>query len=93
MANPNFKGRPVGTGKTTFIEDPLLGDFKIVMDEYSFTVIDTARNKTMGYYSSLPEAILRVARYSMLEDKSYSLKEYAEQFKQTHLKLKEAILK
>jgi hypothetical protein len=29
----------------------------------------------------------------MLEDKSYSLKEYAEQFKQTHLKLKEAILK
>ena len=29
MANPNFKGRPKGSGKSTFIEDPLLGDFKI----------------------------------------------------------------
>ena len=40
MANPNFKGRPVGSGKNTFIEDPLLGDFKIVVDEYSYNVFD-----------------------------------------------------
>ena len=46
MANPNFKGRPKGSGKSTFIEDPLLGDYKIAIDEYSFNVVDTKKNKT-----------------------------------------------
>jgi len=93
MANPNFKGRPVGSGKSTFIEDPLLGDFKIAIDEYSFNVIDTTKDKTLGYHSTLPLAILSVAKHQMLEDRTYSLTEYANQFKETHLKLKEAILK
>jgi len=93
MANPNFKGRPVGSGKSTFIEDPVMGDFKIAIDEYSFNVIDTIKGKTLGYHTSLPRAILSIAKYQMLEDKTFSLVEYAEQFEQTHLKLKEAILK
>ena len=93
MANPNFKGRPVGSGKSTFIEDPVMGDFKIAIDEYSFNVIDTIKGKTLGYHTSLPRAILSIAKYQMLEDKTFSLAEYAEQFEQTHLKLKEAILK
>ena len=50
MANPNFKGRPVGSGKSTFIEDPLLGDYKIVIDEYSYNVFDITKNKTIGFY-------------------------------------------
>lgn len=93
MANPNFKGRPAGSGKNTFIEDPLLGDFKIILDEYSFNVIDTSKNKTMGYYSSLPEALIKVAKYQMLEDKTYSLTEYAKQLENKLVNLKEAILK
>ena len=52
MANPNFKGRPVGSGKNTFIEDPLLGDFKIVIDKYSYNVFDITKNKTIGFFSS-----------------------------------------
>ena len=93
MANPNFKGRPVGSGKSTFIEDPALGDFKIAIDEYSFNVIDTIKSKTVGFYTSLPQAILSIAKQQMLEDRTYNLAEYANQFKETHLKLKEAILK
>jgi hypothetical protein len=93
MANPNFKGRPVGSGKSTFIEDPVMGDFKIAIDEYSFNVIDTIKTKTVGFYTSLPQAILAIAKHQMLEDRTYALTEYAEQFKETHLKLKEAILK
>ena len=50
MANPNFKGRAVGSGKYTFIEDPALGDFKIAIDEYSFNVIDTIKTKTVGFF-------------------------------------------
>tara|TARA_R110002020_G_scaffold56402_1_gene156064 strand:- start:2992 stop:3273 length:282 start_codon:yes stop_codon:yes gene_type:complete len=93
MANPNFKGRPKGSGKSTFIEDPIMGDFKIAIDEYSFNVIDTVKTKTVGFYTTLPEAVLAIAKHQMLEDRTYQLTEYAKQFKETHLKLKEAILK
>jgi len=93
MANPNFKGRPVGSGKSTFIEDPILGDFKIAIDEYSFNVIDTIKTKTVGFYTSLPRAVLAIAKHQMLEDRTYSLTEWANKFEETHLKLKEAILK
>ena len=93
MANPNFKGRPVGSGKSTFIEDPLLGNFKIAIDEYSFNVVDTVKNKTVGFHTRLEQAILAVAKYQMFEDRVYSLTEYASKFKETHLKLKEGILK
>ena len=93
MANPNFKGRPVGSGKSTFIEDPALGDFKIAIDEYSFNVVDTTKNKTVGFHTKLEQAILSVAKYQMLEDRTYNLAEYAKQFEETHLKLKAAILK
>ena len=93
MANPNFKGRPKGSGKSTFIEDPIMGNFKIAIDEYSFNVIDTVKTKTVGFYTTLPEAVLAIAKHQMLEDRTYQLTEYAEQFKETHLKLKEAILK
>ena len=58
MANPNFKGRPKGSGKSTFIEDPLLGKFKIAIDEYSFNVVDTEKNKTLGFHTALPDACL-----------------------------------
>ena len=93
MANPNFKGRPVGSGKSTFIEDPIMGDFKIAIDEYSFNVIDTIKTKTVGFYTTLPQAVLALAKHQMLKEKTYALTEYAKEFKETHLKLKEAILK
>ena len=93
MANPNFKGRPKGSGKSTFIEDPLLGDYKIAIDEYSYNVIDTNKGKTIGYHTSLPQAILSIAKYLMLKDKTFTLTQYAKEFKETHLQLKEAILK
>ena len=93
MANPNFKGRPKGSGKSTFIEDPLLGNFKIAIDEYSFNVVDTVKNKTVGFHTRLEQAILAVAKYQMLEDRTFALTEYAEKFENIHLNLKNAILR
>ena len=93
MANPNFKGRPVGSGKSTFIEDPLMENYKIAIDEYSYNIIDTNKGKTVGYHTSLPQAVLSIAKYLMLKDKSFTLTQYAKEFKETHLQLKEAILK
>ena len=85
MANPNFKGRPVGSGKSTFIEDPLLGDYKIVIDEYSYNIFDITKNKTVGFHTTLEQAVLSIASKSMLQDRTYTLNEFATEFKQTHL--------
>jgi len=93
MAKLNFKGRPVGSGQKKVIEDQLLGDFKIVIDEYSYNVFDITKNKTIGFYSTLEQSVLAIASKQMLEDRTYSLTEFAKEFKETHLKLKEAILK
>jgi hypothetical protein len=51
------------------------------------------KTKTVGFYTTLPQAILAIAKHQMLEDRTYALTEYAKEFKETHLKLKEAILK
>jgi hypothetical protein len=92
MADPNFKGRPLGTGKNTFIEDPLLGDYKIMVDENSFTVIDVIKNKTLGFYTTLSSALLKIAKQQMIEDRSYSLKEYAKEFNQIYTELKNTLI-
>lgn len=93
MANPNFRGRPTGTTKNTFIEDPLLGDYKIIIDENSYNVVDKIKNKTLHYHTRLETAVLSIARKLMINSQVYSLEEYARAFKETHENLKEAILK
>jgi len=93
MSNLNFKGRPKGSGKNTFIEDPLLGDYKIVVDEYSYNLVDTIKDKTIGFYSTLESAVLNCARMQTNKTNTYTLKEYATEFKEMHTNLKEAILK
>tara|TARA_B110000503_G_scaffold24555_1_gene38820 strand:+ start:2730 stop:3011 length:282 start_codon:yes stop_codon:yes gene_type:complete len=93
MANPNFKGRPKGSGKSTFIEDPLLGNFKIVVDEYSYNVVDTIKEKTIGFYTNLGTAVLAIAKHLSNKDGVFTLTEYAENFETTHNNLKEAILR
>ena len=93
MANPNFKGRPKGSGKSTFIEDALLGDYKIVVDEYSYNVVDTTKEKTIGFYTNLGTAVLAVAKHLSNTDGVFTLKEYAKNFETIHTNLKEAILR
>lgn len=92
MANPNFRGRPTGTIKNTFIEDPLLGNYKIVIDENSYNVVDKVKNKTLNYHTRLETAVLSIARKLMVNDQTYTLQEYAKNFKDTHEGIKKAIL-
>jgi hypothetical protein len=93
MANLNFKGRPKGSGKSTFIEDALLGDYKIVIDEYSYNLVDTTRSKTIGFYTTLGGAVLACAKQQTNQDRIFSLKEYAQEFETIHNNLKKAILR
>jgi hypothetical protein len=89
MANPNFKGRQKGsTKKSSIILDPALGDYKIIFDEDSYNLIfiepETKKEKVVGYYTSLPNLLRRVAKDQIIKNKPvYSLKEYANSLEQT----------
>jgi hypothetical protein len=67
MSNPNFRGRQKGSIKnTSTISDPLLGDYKVIFDEESYNLIftepETKKEKVIGYYTSLPNLLRRVAK-------------------------------
>jgi uncharacterized protein YutD len=82
MANPNFKGRQKGsTKKTSLIEDPTLGDYKVIFDEESYNLIytdpTTKSEKIVGYFSSLSSALSKIARNRIVESQpTYTIKEY-----------------
>jgi hypothetical protein len=97
MANPNFKGRQKGSiKKTSTISDPLLGDYKIVFDDSSYNLIftepDTQKEKVIGYYTQLGNALKRVVRNQTIEKKpTYTIKEYLNELETTLNNLKTLI--
>jgi hypothetical protein len=97
MANTNFKGRQKGTiKKTSTIEDPALGDYKIVFDEESYNLIFidplTQKEKIIGYFTSLTNALKRVVKNQTIEKKpTYTIKEYISELETTLTNLKNLI--
>jgi hypothetical protein len=85
MANAQFKGRQKGsTKKTTLISDPSLGNYKIVVDDESYNLIyidpETSKEKTIGYYTQLTNALKYIARTQAVEKKpNYTIKEYIQE--------------
>lgn len=94
MANPNFKGRQKGSiKKTSTIEDPLLGDYKIVFDEESYNLVlidpETKKEKILGYYTQLGSALKRIVKNQTIEKKPvYTIKEYLNELETTLNNLK-----
>jgi len=97
MANPNFKGRQKGSiKKTSTIEDPALGDYKIVFDEESYNLVltdpETKKEKVLGYYTQLGSALKRVVKNQTIEKKpTYTIKEYLNELETTLNNLKTLI--
>ena len=72
MANCNFKGRQKGTvKKRSMIEDPAMGNYKIIIDEDSYNLVftepKTKKEKPMGYYTHLSSALRRIAKEQVTE--------------------------
>ena len=94
MANPNFKGRQKGSiKKTSIIEDPALGDYKIIFDEecYNLVLVDpeTKKEKVIGYYTQLSSALKRVVKSQTLERKPvYTIREYLNELETSLTNLK-----
>ena len=94
MANPNFKGRQKGSiKKTSTIEDPALGDYKIVFDDSSYNLVltdpETKKEKILGYYTQLGNALKIIVSNQTIENKpTYTLKEYLNELETTLNNLK-----
>jgi len=97
MANPQFKGRQKGsTKKTSTISDPSLGNYKIVVDDESYNLIyidpETSKEKIIGYYTQLTNALRYVVRTQTVEKKpTYTIKEYITELETTLNNLKNLI--
>jgi hypothetical protein len=82
MSNSNFKGRQKGsTKRVSLIEDPILNNYKILFDEYSYNLIfidpDTKKEKVLGYYTQLPKLLYSLSKHELVGKKdTYSIKEY-----------------
>ena len=97
MANPNFKGRQAGSiKKTSTIVDPALGDYKIIFDEESYNLIftdpSTKKEKIIGYFTNLNNALKKVVKNQTIEKKPvYTIKEYITELETTLTNLKNLI--
>jgi hypothetical protein len=85
MANAQFKGRQKGsTKKTSTISDPLLGNYKIIVNDESYNLIyidpETKREKIIGYYTRLISALKFIVKTQTIEKKpTYTIKEYIQE--------------
>ena len=84
-----MRGRQKGqTKRMSMIKDPIIAPYQIQVEEDQFVLIDTDKDKPLGYYSDLEHAILRVSRMSLANAKDeYTLAGFIESFNNIKNKL------
>ena len=77
-----MRGRQKGqTKRMSVIKDPVIAPYEIQVEEDQFVLIDTNKNKPLGYYSNLETAITRVSRMGLANAKEdYTLAGFIESF-------------
>ena len=77
-----MRGRQKGqTKRMSIIRDPLIAPYEIQVEEDQFVLIDTDKDKPLGYYSDLDAAIKRVSRMSLANAKEdYTLAGFIDSF-------------
>ena len=86
-----MKGRQKGqTKRMSMIKDPIIAPYEIQVEEDQYVLIDTDKNKPLGYYTQLDTAIKRVSRMSLANAKEdYTLAGFIESFNNIKNKLTE----
>ena len=84
-----MRGRQKGqTKRMSIIRDPLITPYEIQVEEDQYVLIDTEKDKPLGYYRNLEAAIKRVARMSLANHKEdFTLTEFIENFNNIQDKL------
>ena len=86
-----MRGRQKGqTKRMSVIKDPIIAPYEIQVEEDQFVLVDTEKDKPLGYYSELGNAIKRVSRMSLANRKEdYTLAGFIESFNNIQNKLTE----
>jgi hypothetical protein len=85
MARGRSKGQ---TKKCVYIEDPLLGDYKIQVDESCYIPMRKEDNKALGYHMKLHTALKFIVKQNLIsEEDVFTLNGYIKQYEETFNKL------
>tara|TARA_Y100001963_G_scaffold49459_1_gene69388 strand:+ start:175 stop:453 length:279 start_codon:yes stop_codon:yes gene_type:complete len=85
------RGRQKGqTKRMSIIEDPIIAPYVIHVEEDQFVLVDSSKDKPLGYYSDLGNAIQRVSRMGLANQKeSYTLTGFIESYNNIKNKITE----
>ena len=88
-----MRGRQKGqTKRMSIIKDPVIAPYEIQVEEDQYVLIDTEKEKPLGYYSNLEAVILKVSRMNLANQKEeYTLAGFIESFNNIRKKLTNSI--
>ena len=77
-----MRGRQKGqTKRMSVIKDPVIAPYEVQVEEDQYVLIDTEKNKSLGYFSNLETVITRVSRMSLANTKeNYTLAGFIESY-------------
>ena len=77
-----MKGRQKGqTKRMSIIKDPVIAPYEIQVEEDQYVLVDTEKDKPLGYYSNLANAILKISRLGLANQKEeYTLAGFIESY-------------
>ena len=86
-----MRGRQKGqTKRMSMIKDPVIDPYEIQVEEDQYVLVDTEKDKPLGYYSNLEQVIKKVSRMSLANQKEdYTLAGFIESFNNIKNKLTE----
>ena len=77
-----MRGRQKGqTKRMSKIKDPVIAPYEIWVEEDQYVLVDTDKDKPLGYFSDLSSAIHKVSRVSLANQKDdYTLTGFIESY-------------
>lgn len=84
-----MRGKQKGqTIRMSTIKDPIIAPYEIQVEEDQYVLVDTEKDKPVGYYTNLELAIRRVSRMSLANAKDdYTLVGFIESYNKIKNKL------
>ena len=88
-----MKGRQKGqTKRMSMIKDPIIAPYEIQVEEDQYVLVDTEKDKPLGYYSDLTNAIEKISRLGLANQKEvFTLAGFIESFNNIRKKLTNSI--
>ena len=88
-----MRGRQKGqTKRMSVIKDPVKAPYEIQVEEDQYVLIDTEKEKPLGYYTNITSAIDKISRLGLANQKEeYTLAGFIESFNNIKNKLTNSI--